>query len=57
MILGYSINWPLVLFLFFLILAPIMLNLYLMNTRSIFMFGLFLLVMVCLWKYYKETYR
>ena len=57
MILGYSINWPLLLFLCFLILAPVMLNLYLMNTSSFVAFGLFFFVMVCLWNYYKEAYR
>ena len=56
MILGYSINWPLLLFLCFLILAPVMLNLYLMNTSSFVAFGLFFFVMVCLWNYYKEAY-
>lgn len=57
MIFGYSVNWPLVLFLCFLIFAPISLNMYLMKTNSFFLLAVFLVAMSLLWKYYKIAYR
>lgn len=53
----YDVNWPLVGFLLFLMLAPLGLNAALVKPSSLLMVGFFVTVMGLLFRYYYVAYH